>query len=349
MHVNFGLVPPLPEPCSRQARALRGLRERGLRPTWRPGSPSSADLFGPEARRWLMSIRTADELVDRYPDAPRSRARRHHRSTVRAYSADLAALPRVGRALGRRPDRAHAPPDAPVPGRDSTARATRAAPIARRLSAVRSFFAYLVAEGLVASDPSRCSRRPSYPRGFPTVIPDDALAALLDAPDVEHADRPARPGGPRAAVRDGRACQRGGRPAHRRPRLRARSGPVVRQGLQGAHRARATRWRSRVCATTCATVGPSSSRATSGRPPLPLVARPAALLGCCTPALQAIHCQVGAAQSRFAALDAPHVRHAPGRSGGGSADSSGATGPCCPVYHPDLYSPEHEAASRRSQ
>ncbi len=55
--------------------------------------------------------------------------------------------------------------------------------VARRLAAVRSFFAYLVDEGIVQSDPSRVLSAPRQQRRLPRLVPDEALAALLDAPD----------------------------------------------------------------------------------------------------------------------------------------------------------------------
>ncbi len=55
--------------------------------------------------------------------------------------------------------------------------------IARRLAAVRSFFGYLLTEGVVASDPSRVLSAPKQQRRLPRAVPDEALSALLDAPD----------------------------------------------------------------------------------------------------------------------------------------------------------------------
>lgn len=56
--------------------------------------------------------------------------------------------------------------------------------IARRLSAVRSWFGYLLAEGLVDSDPSTVLSTPKVPSRLPNVVPNDVLTALLDAPDL---------------------------------------------------------------------------------------------------------------------------------------------------------------------
>lgn len=57
--------------------------------------------------------------------------------------------------------------------------------VARRLSAVRSLFAYLVAEGLAPSDPSSVLAAPKIPSRLPKIIPADALAAMLESPDAE--------------------------------------------------------------------------------------------------------------------------------------------------------------------
>jgi integrase/recombinase XerD len=54
---------------------------------------------------------------------------------------------------------------------------------ARRLSAVRSFFSYLVAEGVITSDPSGVVSTPKRPSRLPRLVPDDELARLLEAPD----------------------------------------------------------------------------------------------------------------------------------------------------------------------
>lgn len=59
--------------------------------------------------------------------------------------------------------------------------------VARRLSAVRSFFAYLVTEGLVDSDPAGLLSTPKSASRLPRIVAPDELAALLDAPDADTA------------------------------------------------------------------------------------------------------------------------------------------------------------------
>ena len=56
--------------------------------------------------------------------------------------------------------------------------------IARRLSAIRSFFAFLHSEGTVSSDPAAVLATPKIPSRLPKVLPTEAVTALLDAPDA---------------------------------------------------------------------------------------------------------------------------------------------------------------------
>lgn len=56
--------------------------------------------------------------------------------------------------------------------------------VARRLSAVRSFFAFLMTEGLASSDPSSVLLAPKIPSRLPKLVPSEALSDLLAAPDT---------------------------------------------------------------------------------------------------------------------------------------------------------------------
>ncbi len=56
---------------------------------------------------------------------------------------------------------------------------------ARALSAVRGFFAYLLREGVVASDPSAQMRTPSLWYTVPNVLAPDEVETLLAAPDTD--------------------------------------------------------------------------------------------------------------------------------------------------------------------
>lgn len=55
--------------------------------------------------------------------------------------------------------------------------------IARRLSAIRSWFAFMMAEGVVASEPASVLTAPKVPARLPRLVPSEELAALLEAPD----------------------------------------------------------------------------------------------------------------------------------------------------------------------
>lgn len=105
-------------------------------------------------------------------------------NTVRAYSADLARYLEWAQRSGIDPiTLTHRQMRRYLAELDGAGYARRT--IARRLSAVRSLFAYLVAEGLAPSDPSSVLAAPKIQSRLPTLIPADALSALLEAPDAE--------------------------------------------------------------------------------------------------------------------------------------------------------------------
>jgi len=56
--------------------------------------------------------------------------------------------------------------------------------VARRLSAVRAFYSYLVETEVLSSDPSTVLATPKVPRRLPRIVPEDDLRQLLDAPDA---------------------------------------------------------------------------------------------------------------------------------------------------------------------
>ena len=130
-----------------------------------------------------MNAPSAGEFVDRFLQHLVSE-RNASPQTVRAYSSDLArylewaersgadplgADPRILRRYLAELDRA------------KYARST----IARRLSAVRSLFAYLNREGAIAYDPASVVASPKLPARLPRLVPTDVLSALLDAPGTE--------------------------------------------------------------------------------------------------------------------------------------------------------------------
>ncbi len=127
---------------------------------------------------------TADAalLVDRFL-AYMAEERNVSPQTVRAYSSDLARYlewaeredadplgsdPRILRRYLADLDRAR------------YARRT----IARRLSAIRSLFAYLNREGVLAHNPAAVVGSPKLPARLPRLVPSDLLVELLDTPDT---------------------------------------------------------------------------------------------------------------------------------------------------------------------
>jgi integrase/recombinase XerC len=56
--------------------------------------------------------------------------------------------------------------------------------LARKLSALRTFYRFLVREGLAASNPARQIATPRKPKKLPTVLPADEVAALVEAPTL---------------------------------------------------------------------------------------------------------------------------------------------------------------------
>ncbi|GAB4286324.1 MAG: tyrosine recombinase XerC [Coriobacteriia bacterium] len=127
------------------------------------------------------------EAVDRYLGHLRLE-RNASPATVRAYATDL-------RAYLDWCDRAHVEALTATHrdvrrfmGELDRARYSRRT-IARRVSAVRSFYAFCVREGLAEANPGAVVSSPRRPKRLPEIVRQDHLAALLDAPD------PATPAG----------------------------------------------------------------------------------------------------------------------------------------------------------
>jgi integrase/recombinase XerD len=103
-------------------------------------------------------------------------------NTVRAYSADLQRYLEWADRVGVDPITLdHRQLRRYLAELDQIGYARRT--VARRLSSVRSFFAFLVAEGLASSDPSSVLLAPKIPAHLPHLVPGDVLADLLQAPD----------------------------------------------------------------------------------------------------------------------------------------------------------------------
>ncbi|MBA4370318.1 MAG: integrase [Coriobacteriaceae bacterium] len=123
----------------------------------------------------------AHEIVDRFITHLRvERGSSPH--TVRAYSGDLAAYLAWAERAGIDPIApTHRQLRAYLAELDRARYSRRT--IARRLSAVRSMFAFAAREGLVASDPASVLVSPKLPARLPKTVPDDLLTRLLEAPD----------------------------------------------------------------------------------------------------------------------------------------------------------------------
>lgn len=63
-------------------------------------------------------------------------------------------------------------------------RGLKARSLARRLSAVRGFFAFCAAEGKMKEDPARLLESPKLPRALPEFLTRQEVAALLEQPDT---------------------------------------------------------------------------------------------------------------------------------------------------------------------
>jgi integrase/recombinase XerC len=103
--------------------------------------------------------------------------------TRRAYLADLAQyaafLSEQGAALV---------PSSPVLVRAFVARAAAtsgATSLARKLSTLRSFYRFLVREGLAPGNPARAVASPRRPKLLPKVLPEEEVAALVEAPPAQ--------------------------------------------------------------------------------------------------------------------------------------------------------------------
>jgi integrase/recombinase XerC len=56
--------------------------------------------------------------------------------------------------------------------------------LGRKLSALRTFYRFLVREGLAPSNPARAVASPKRPKKLPQVLPEDEVAALVEAPKL---------------------------------------------------------------------------------------------------------------------------------------------------------------------
>lgn len=64
------------------------------------------------------------------------------------------------------------------------ARGNSARTLARRLSALRSFFEFVQSEGVVAINPVEFMESPKFPQHLPEILSREEMAAILDRPDL---------------------------------------------------------------------------------------------------------------------------------------------------------------------
>jgi integrase/recombinase XerC len=122
----------------------------------------------PEIRRFLVHLETE---------------RRASAHTVRAYLGDLAKYAAFLAARG-----AGVVPSSPAVVRAFVAEAAASAgpvSIGRKLSALRTLYRFLVREGLAPDNPARAVSSPRRPKPLPEVLPEEEVAALVEAPNAE--------------------------------------------------------------------------------------------------------------------------------------------------------------------
>jgi integrase/recombinase XerC len=106
--------------------------------------------------------------------------RRASAHTSKAYATDLAQYAAYLDELG-----AAVLPGSPALVRGFVAHAARgagAASLGRKLSTLRSFYAFLVREGLAPGNPARAVAGPRRPKRLPDVLREEEAAALVEAP-----------------------------------------------------------------------------------------------------------------------------------------------------------------------
>ena len=106
--------------------------------------------------------------------------RRASAHTVKAYLGDLAQYLASLAAAGQGPV-----PSSPLLVRAFLARAAAGsgpASLGRKLSAIRTFYRFLVREGLAEGNPARGVSAPRRPMRLPEVLPEAEVAALVEAP-----------------------------------------------------------------------------------------------------------------------------------------------------------------------
>jgi integrase/recombinase XerC len=106
--------------------------------------------------------------------------KRASRHTRKAYLGDLATFAAYAAEVG-----VALPSASPMVIRGWLARAAGqagATSLARKLSALRTFYRFLEREGLATVNPARQIASPKKPKRLPTVLPEEEAAALVEAP-----------------------------------------------------------------------------------------------------------------------------------------------------------------------
>jgi integrase/recombinase XerC len=127
--------------------------------------PPDRAALPPELQRFLAYLETE---------------RRSSPHTVKAYLVDLGAYADYLAAAGQ-----GVVPSSPALVRAFLARqsdTSGATSLARKLSALRSLYRFLVREGLAPGNPARAVASPKRPKRLPEVLPEEEVAALVEAP-----------------------------------------------------------------------------------------------------------------------------------------------------------------------
>jgi integrase/recombinase XerC len=127
--------------------------------------PPEAPALPPEISRFLAYLETE---------------RRASPHTRKAYRVDLG---QYASHLAR--EREPLVPSSPARIRaylSQAAGSAGAVSLARKLSAIRSLYRFLVREGVAESNPARAVATPRRPRRLPEVLPEDEVAALVESP-----------------------------------------------------------------------------------------------------------------------------------------------------------------------
>jgi integrase/recombinase XerC len=133
----------------------------------------------PGGTLWSMDAAPLPPELQRFA-AHLEAERRASAHTIRAYLADLAQYASFLAAEGT-----PLVPSSPALVRAFVARAAATAgpaSLGRKLSTLRSFYGFLVREGLAPGNPARAVSSPRRPKRLPQVLPEEEAAALVEAP-----------------------------------------------------------------------------------------------------------------------------------------------------------------------